>query len=153
MDVNRRDVLKALMGGSAVAAVGSEPSRYPLALRPGSIGRLELPHRIVMGSMHLGVEGAPDAAATLSAFYAERVRGGAGPIVTGGAVHQPQVLVGRDVAEVPHERRHDRVGLALEVGVAEVRDEVERALALGGQRGDDLVLGAGGRLGHVADRS
>jgi len=52
--------------------------------RPGAIGRLALPHRIVMGSMHLGCEADEDAGATLGAFYAERARGGAGLIVTGG---------------------------------------------------------------------
>ncbi len=52
------------------------------ALRPGSIGSLRLPNRIVMGSMHLGIES--DAGA-LGAFYAERARGGAGLIVTGGS--------------------------------------------------------------------
>jgi 2,4-dienoyl-CoA reductase (NADPH2) len=52
------------------------------ALRPGSIGGLRLPNRIVMGSMHLGIESDADA---LGAFYAERARGGAGLIVTGGS--------------------------------------------------------------------
>ena len=59
-------------------------SRYPHALRPGAIGALALPHRIVMGSMHLGSESDPTGDA-LAAFYAERARGGAGLIVTGGA--------------------------------------------------------------------
>jgi 2,4-dienoyl-CoA reductase (NADPH2) len=53
--------------------------------RPGAIGSLALPHRIVMGSMHLGCEADDDAGATLGAFYAERARGGAGLIVTGGS--------------------------------------------------------------------
>jgi 2,4-dienoyl-CoA reductase (NADPH2) len=52
------------------------------ALAAGSIGALRLPNRIIMGSMHLGIEG--DAAA-LAAFYADRARGGAGLIVTGGS--------------------------------------------------------------------
>ncbi len=52
------------------------------ALAAGSIGSLQLRNRIVMGSMHLGIEG--DGAA-LAAFYAERARGGAGLIVTGGS--------------------------------------------------------------------
>jgi 2,4-dienoyl-CoA reductase (NADPH2) len=38
-----------------------------------------------MGSMHLGLEAGPDAGRALAAFYAERARGGAGLIVTGGA--------------------------------------------------------------------
>jgi 2,4-dienoyl-CoA reductase (NADPH2) len=52
------------------------------ALRAGTIGALALPNRIIMGSMHLGVE---SDGATLAAFYAERARGGAGLIVTGGS--------------------------------------------------------------------
>ena len=35
-------------------------ARYPHALRPGAIGALALPHRIVMGSMHLGSEADAD---------------------------------------------------------------------------------------------
>ncbi|GAA5199434.1 hypothetical protein GCM10023322_75070 [Rugosimonospora acidiphila] len=53
--------------------------------RPGRIGPLSLPHRIVMGAMHLGLESLDDGGRALSAFYVERVRGGAGLIVTGGA--------------------------------------------------------------------
>ncbi|MBP2703748.1 FAD-dependent oxidoreductase [Microbispora sp. RL4-1S] len=51
----------------------------------GRIGGLELPHRIVMGAMHLGLESRDDEGASLAAFYAERARGGAGLMVTGGA--------------------------------------------------------------------
>ena len=51
---------------------------------PIEVGGLRLPHRIVMGSMHLGLEGAPDAGERLAAFYRERALGGAGLIVTGG---------------------------------------------------------------------
>ena len=53
--------------------------------RAGAIGQLSLPHRIVMGSMHLGLEGLDDGGAALAAFYRERVLGGAGLIVTGGS--------------------------------------------------------------------
>jgi hypothetical protein len=45
------------------------------------------------------------------------------------AVHEPQVLVGGDVREIPHERAHDRVDLALEVTRAQVPDEGERPAA------------------------
>lgn len=51
---------------------------------PTAVGRLRLPHRIVMGAMHLGIEAAPDAGEALAAFYRERALGGAGLIVTGG---------------------------------------------------------------------
>ncbi|MFJ2507333.1 oxidoreductase [Arthrobacter citreus] len=56
--------------------------RHPHAFAAGSIGPLALPHRIIMGSMHLNFEADP---AALAAFYAERAAGGAALIVTGGA--------------------------------------------------------------------
>jgi 2,4-dienoyl-CoA reductase (NADPH2) len=56
---------------------------------PIRVGGLELPHRIAMGSMHLGLEGAEDAGARLAAFYRERAEGGAGLIVTGGWAVSP----------------------------------------------------------------
>ena len=49
------------------------------------IGPLSLPHRIVMGSMHLGLEGLSDGGEALAAFYRERALGGAALIVTGGS--------------------------------------------------------------------
>jgi 2,4-dienoyl-CoA reductase (NADPH2) len=55
-----------------------------LCWRPGRIGSLTLPHRIVMGAMHLGIESRPGGDA-LAAFYAERARGGAALIITGGS--------------------------------------------------------------------
>jgi 2,4-dienoyl-CoA reductase (NADPH2) len=57
--------------------------------RPGTIGGLALPHRIVMGAMHLNLENLDDGGAALAAFYAERARGGAGLIVTGGTAVNP----------------------------------------------------------------
>src|SRR3954471_3374015 len=38
----------------------------------------------MMGSMHTGLEGRPDGMQRLAAFYAERARGGAALIATGG---------------------------------------------------------------------
>ena len=63
------------------------PSSSPAAgltrvFSPVDIGRLHLPHRIVMGSMHLNREDDP---AALAGFYRERAAGGAALIVTGGA--------------------------------------------------------------------
>ena len=56
--------------------------RFPHAFAPGQIGSLKLPHRIIMGSMHLNFEADADA---LAAFYAERAAGGAALVITGGA--------------------------------------------------------------------
>jgi 2,4-dienoyl-CoA reductase (NADPH2) len=54
-------------------------------LSPVTLGGLALPHRVVMGSMHLGIEDRDDGGAALAAFYAARAAGGAGLIVTGGS--------------------------------------------------------------------
>jgi 2,4-dienoyl-CoA reductase (NADPH2) len=56
---------------------------YEHLLRPLDLGFATLPNRILMGSMHTGFE-ARNAMAELAAFYAERARGGAALIVTGG---------------------------------------------------------------------
>ncbi|GAA1630551.1 NADPH-dependent 2,4-dienoyl-CoA reductase [Leucobacter chromiireducens] len=60
------------------------PSTYPHLLAPLQLGSVTLPNRIIMGSMHLGLEEAPGGFARLAAFYRERARGGAALIVTGG---------------------------------------------------------------------
>ena len=68
--------------------------------RAGRIGPLELEHRIVMGSMHLGLEGLPDDGRALAAFYAERARAGAGLIVTGGSAVSRVGAAGRNYSFV-----------------------------------------------------
>jgi 2,4-dienoyl-CoA reductase (NADPH2) len=63
------------------------------AFRPGRIGALHLPHRVLMGSMHLGLESDPEA---LAAFYVERVEGGAAMIITGGSAVSRAGAAGRN---------------------------------------------------------
>src|SRR5258706_3140962 len=57
---------------------------YPLLFRPLELPGVQLPNRILMGSMHTGLEARPDGMPRLAAFYAERARGGAALIATGG---------------------------------------------------------------------
>ena len=57
---------------------------YPHLFRPLDLGFVTLPNRILMGSMHTQLESRPDGMERLAAFYAERARGGAALIVTGG---------------------------------------------------------------------
>ncbi|MFD0415537.1 FAD-dependent oxidoreductase [Streptomyces sp. NPDC127108] len=59
-------------------------SRYPHLLSPLDLGFTTLPNRVLMGSMHVGLEEAPDGFARMAEFYATRARGGVGLIVTGG---------------------------------------------------------------------
>jgi 2,4-dienoyl-CoA reductase (NADPH2) len=57
---------------------------YPHLLAPLPLGFTTLPNRFLMGSMHVGLEEAEGGFRAHGAFYAERVRGGVGLIVTGG---------------------------------------------------------------------
>lgn len=57
---------------------------YFALLQPVRVGAITLPNRVVMGSMHTGLECHPERFDELGRFYAERAKGGVGLIVTGG---------------------------------------------------------------------
>ncbi|WP_288365039.1 NADPH-dependent 2,4-dienoyl-CoA reductase [uncultured Acinetobacter sp.] len=59
-------------------------THYPHLLAPLDLGFTTLKNRILMGSMHIGLEEAPGGYARMAAFYAERAQGEVGLIVTGG---------------------------------------------------------------------
>ncbi|MFF3455426.1 FAD-dependent oxidoreductase [Streptomyces sp. NPDC002730] len=59
-------------------------SPYPHLLSPLDLGFTTLPNRVLMGSMHVGLEEAERGFERMAAFYAARARGGVGLIVTGG---------------------------------------------------------------------
>ncbi|MEU5760031.1 NADPH-dependent 2,4-dienoyl-CoA reductase [Nocardia sp. NPDC047648] len=59
-------------------------SAFPHLLSPIDLGRVRLRNRVVMGSMHTGLEDRAWHIDRLAAFFAERARGGVGLIVTGG---------------------------------------------------------------------
>lgn len=62
----------------------TETTEYPHLLAPLDLGFVTLPNRVLMGSMHVGLEEAENGFERMAAFYAERARGGVGLIVTGG---------------------------------------------------------------------
>ena len=57
---------------------------YPALLSPLSLGFTTLKNRVIMGSMHTGLEDRKADYPKLAAYFAERARGGVGLIVTGG---------------------------------------------------------------------
>src|SRR4051795_9517199 len=57
---------------------------YPRLLEPITLGDLRLRNRVVMGSMHTGLEDYAWDVPKLAAYFAERARGGVGLIVAGG---------------------------------------------------------------------
>ncbi|GMV29641.1 MAG: NADPH-dependent 2,4-dienoyl-CoA reductase [Rhodanobacteraceae bacterium] len=59
-------------------------SDYPHLLAPLDLGFTTLANRVLMGSMHTGLEDKASDFDKLAAYFAERARGGVGLIVTGG---------------------------------------------------------------------
>ena len=59
-------------------------THYPHLFKSLDLGFTELPNRVLMGSMHLGLEEEKHGLEKLAAFYSERAAGGVGLIVTGG---------------------------------------------------------------------
>lgn len=57
---------------------------YPHLFQPLDLGFTQLKNRVLMGSMHTGLEESNDGFKKLSSFYAARAKGGVGLIVTGG---------------------------------------------------------------------
>ncbi len=63
---------------------------YPHLLSPLDLGFTTLPNRVLMGSMHVGLEEAENGFERMAEFYAERARGGIGLMVTGGIAPNEQ---------------------------------------------------------------
>ena len=59
-------------------------SNYPYLLAPLDLGFVTLRNRVLMGSMHTGLEDRKSDYSKLAAYFAERARGHVGLIVTGG---------------------------------------------------------------------
>ncbi|ANI81176.1 NADPH-dependent 2,4-dienoyl-CoA reductase [Kosakonia oryzae] len=85
-------------------------SHYPSLFAPLDLGFTTLKNRVLMGSMHTGLEERPDGAERLAAFYAERARHGVALIVTGGVapalsgVTMEGGAVLQDASQLPHHR-------------------------------------------------
>ncbi|MBT9447535.1 MAG: FAD-dependent oxidoreductase [Hyphomonadaceae bacterium] len=73
-------------------------SYYPHLLSPLDLGFVTLPNRTLMGSMHTGLEEAPDGYERQARFFARRAEGGAGLIVTGGVSPNAAGRLGKHAA-------------------------------------------------------
>ncbi len=78
----------------------SPTSRFPHLTAPLRVGDLTLPNRAIMGSMHTGLEYMDRAIERTARFYAERARGEAALIVTGGYSPNADGLFGPHGPEV-----------------------------------------------------
>ncbi|MCB2385764.1 NADPH-dependent 2,4-dienoyl-CoA reductase [Thalassolituus alkanivorans] len=84
---------------------------YPHLLAPLDLGFTTLRNRVLMGSMHLGLEEVEHGFERMAAFYAERARGGVGLIVTGGISPDEYGVVFQGSAKLTteEEAEHHRV--------------------------------------------
>ncbi|GAC35357.1 NADPH-dependent 2,4-dienoyl-CoA reductase [Paraglaciecola polaris] len=91
-------------------------SVFPNLLKPLDLGFTSLKNRVLMGSMHTGLEEAPNGHERMAAFFAERARGGVGLIITGGigpndegATHQNTKRLSNDAEVANHKMITDAV--------------------------------------------
>ncbi|MBN3789742.1 NADPH-dependent 2,4-dienoyl-CoA reductase [Burkholderia sp. Ac-20353] len=85
--------------------------RYPHLMAPLELGFTSLRNRVLMGSMHVGLEEAPNGFERMAAFYAERARGEVGLIVTGGIApnERARPMHGGAMLTTEEEAEHHRV--------------------------------------------
>lgn len=84
---------------------------YPNLLTPLDLGFTTLKNRVLMGSMHTGLEELPDGPERMAAFYAERAAAGVALIVTGGIAPNEKGVVyrGASVLNQPQQVAHHRI--------------------------------------------
>ncbi|KFK95414.1 MULTISPECIES: FAD-dependent oxidoreductase [unclassified Serratia (in: enterobacteria)] len=86
-------------------------SAYPHLLAPLDLGFTTLKNRVLMGSMHTGLEELPNGPERLAAFYAERAAAGVALIVTGGIAPNEKGVVqhGAAILNQPKQIAHHRI--------------------------------------------
>ena len=86
-------------------------TRYSHLMAPLELGFTSLRNRVLMGSMHVGLEEAPNGFERMAAFYAERARGEVGLIVTGGIApnERARPMHGGAMLTTEEEAEHHRV--------------------------------------------
>lgn len=86
--------------------------KYKHIFEPLDLGFTTLKNRILMGSMHTGLEEEKNGYDRMAAFYAERTRGGVGLIVTGGIAPNIQGWTGPFSARMStkrHAKKHQKI--------------------------------------------
>ncbi len=90
--------------------------KYPHIFEPLDLGFTTIKNRILMGSMHTGLEEEKNGIDKIAAYYAERAKGGVGLIVTGGIAPNIQGWTGPFSARMSskkHARHHQKITKAV----------------------------------------
>lgn len=95
-----------------MTTVTEQQTAYPHMLAPLDLGFTTLANRVLMGSMHTGLEEEKNGFAKLAAFYEARAKGGVGLIVTGGISPNARGRLapfGCELSKFWHVKKHKQV--------------------------------------------
>ena len=84
-------------------------TKYPHIFEPLDLGFTTLKNRIIMGSMHTGLEENKNGLEKIATYYAERAKGGVGLIISGGIAPNVQGWTGPNSARMSskkHAKHH-----------------------------------------------
>ena len=99
--------------------IGNE--RYPNLFSPLDLGFTRLKNRVLMGSMHTGLEDVPGGFERQAAFFAERARGGVGMIITGGIPPNEEAGGGSKLSTQAEAEQHRLVTTAVHAADPDVK--------------------------------
>jgi 2,4-dienoyl-CoA reductase (NADPH2) len=106
--------------GASLFVMAPHP-RYPLVFTPLDLGFTQLKNRILMGSMHTGLEDIEGGPERMAAFFAERARGGVGMIITGGIAPNPEGGGGAKLSTPAEAAQHRIVTGAVHAAAPDVK--------------------------------
>ena len=95
--------------------------RYPHIFSPLDLGHVTLKNRILMGSMHTGLEEAEQGFERMAAYYAERAKGGVGMIITGGIYPNREAGRGSKLSTPAEAQQHRLITSAVHAADADVK--------------------------------
>ena len=96
-------------------------TRYPHVFSPLDLGFVQLKNRILMGSMHTGLEEAENGFPRLAEYFAERARGGVGLIITGGISPNDEGGIGSKLSTPAEAEQHRLITSAVHAADPEVK--------------------------------
>ena len=95
--------------------------RYPHMFAPLDLGFTRLKNRVLMGSMHTGLEEAENGFERMAEYYADRARGGVGMIITGGIAPNEEAGSGGKLSTPAEAEQHRIITTAVHAADPDVK--------------------------------
>ena len=96
-------------------------ARYPHVFKPLDLGFTTIKNRILMGSMHTGLEEADNGFERMAEYFAERARGGVGMIITGGISPNAEGGTGSKLSTAAESDQHRLITQAVHAAASDVK--------------------------------